>query len=62
MTDQMKKMLTIASGKIGVAGSALTFEAQKLGWVAYFKTPQNSVAARYKITDSGRAALREVSE
>jgi hypothetical protein len=57
MTDQMKRTLTLASGSLGVAGSGLTFEAQKNGWVVFFKRPQNSTTDRYKITDAGREAL-----
>lgn len=57
MSDQMKKMLFRATGSLGVAGSSLTFEAEKLGWLAYAGAPQNSTTARYKITESGRAAL-----
>ncbi len=58
MTEQMKKTLIRATGKIGVAGSSLTFEAQKAGWLVYSGTPQNSTTARYKITEAGRAALK----
>jgi hypothetical protein len=57
MTDQMKRTLTLASGSLGVAGSGLTFEAQKKGWVVFFKRPQNSTTDRYIITEAGRAAL-----
>lgn len=57
MTEQMKRTLTLASGTIGVAGSELTFEAEKKGWVVFYKRPQNSLTNRYKITDAGRAAL-----
>ena len=57
MTDQMKRTLTLASGSLGVAGSGLTFEAQKKGWVVFFKRPQNSMTDRYIITEAGRAAL-----
>lgn len=57
MTDQMKRTLTLATGNIGVAGSSLTLEAEKNGWLVYFRTPQNSMTARYKITEAGRAAL-----
>lgn len=57
MTEQMKRMLTLASSEMGVAGSYLTFQAEKMGWVAFFKRPQNSMTARYKITDAGRDAL-----
>jgi hypothetical protein len=57
MTNQMKRTLTIAAGKIGVAGSGLTFEAQKRGWLKYVGTPQNSTTSRYKLTEAGRAAL-----
>lgn len=59
MTEQMKRTLTLASGALGVAGSGLTLEAQKLGWVVFFKRPQNSMTSRYKITEAGRAALAE---
>ena len=59
MTEQMKRTLTLASGAFGVAGSGLTLEAQKLGWVVFFKRPQNSMTSRYKITEAGRAALAE---
>ena len=57
MTEKMKKTLFRATGKIGVAGSSLTFEAQKKGWLVYAGTPQNSTVQRYKITDEGRKAL-----
>lgn len=57
MTDAMKKTLLRATSQIGVAGSALTFEAQKNGWLVWSHTPQNSMTARYKITDAGRLAL-----
>ena len=57
MTEQMKRTLTLASGNLGVAGSSLTFEAQKNGWVEFYKRPQNSMTFRYKITEAGRAAL-----
>jgi DNA-binding PadR family transcriptional regulator len=57
MTDQMKRTLTLASGTLGVAGSGLTFEAQKKGWVVFFKRPQNSTTDRYIITEAGRTAL-----
>lgn len=57
MTEQMKRTLTIASGKIGVAGSSLTFEAQNKGWLKCVGAPQNSTTLRYKLTDAGRAAL-----
>ena len=57
MTEQMKRTLTLASSQTGVAGSALTLEAQRLGWVVFFKRPQNSMTSRYKITEAGIAAL-----
>jgi hypothetical protein len=57
MTEQMKRTLTLACGNLGVAGSALTLEAERMGWIVFFKRPQNSMTARYKITDAGRAVL-----
>ncbi len=57
MTEQMKRTLTLAASQMGVAGSQLTFEAEKMGWVVFFKRPQNSMTSRYKITDAGRDAL-----
>ena len=57
MTEQMKRTLTLASGTFGVAASEWTFQAEKQGWVVFFKRPQNSMTNRYKITDAGRAAL-----
>lgn len=57
MTEQMKRTLTIAAGKIGVAGSSLTFEAQKHGWLKCVGAPQNSTTFRYKLTEAGSAAL-----
>lgn len=59
MTDKMKRTLTLASGSIGVAGSSVTLEAEKNGWVKFFKRPQNSMTSRYKITEAGRAALEK---
>lgn len=57
MTEAMKKTLIRATSSIGVAGSILTFEARKMGWVKYAGTPQNSTTARYKITEAGKLAL-----
>ena len=57
MTEAMKKTLYRATGKIGVAGSSLTLEAQRNGWLKYNGTPQNSTTQRYVITEAGRAAL-----
>ena len=57
MTDQMKQTLICATSNIGAAGSKYTFEAQKLGWVKFHTTPQNSTTARYKITPEGKKAL-----
>jgi len=59
MTEQMEKMLIRAASIIGAAGSKYTFEAQKLGWVKFNGTPQNSTTSRYKITPAGEEALRE---
>lgn len=59
LTEQMKRTLTLASGDFGVAGSSLTLEAEKKGWVKFYKLPQNSITFRYKITEAGRAALAE---
>ena len=61
MTEQMKKTLFRATGQIGVAGSSLTFEAMKAGWLVSAGTPQNSTTTRYKITEAGRAALEDAA-
>lgn len=46
--DQLRahdRALDERSGKIGVAGSGLTFDACKNGWLKYSGTPQNSTVA-----------------
>ena len=57
MTEQMKRTLRLASTSVGAAGSSLTFEARRMGWVVFFKHNQNSITFRYKITEAGKAAL-----
>ena len=60
MTAQMKRLLTVANGKIGAPagfmGQAFV-DARNNGWLVNRGYPQNSMTCRYGLSDAGRSAL-----
>ena len=64
MTVQMKRLLTVASGKLGAPagfmGKAFN-EALSNGWLVNRGYPQNSMTCRYGISDGGRETLRAMA-